>query len=82
MSRVPVHLRGIKIKELREMQRRGTAGGEELATEVLGTRLLASKAVLPYVSSLLIIRKHVEDDCCFRECYMVVVTLMHPCSWF
>jgi len=45
MSRVPVHLRGIKIKELREMQRQGTIGGKQVATEVLGTRLLASKAV-------------------------------------
>lgn len=54
MSRVPMHLRGIKIKELREMQRRGTTEGEQLATEVLGTRLLASKAVPPSIPTMLI----------------------------
>lgn len=40
MSRVPSHLRGIKIKELREMQKRGRE--KQLCTDVLGTRLLAS----------------------------------------
>jgi hypothetical protein len=63
MSRVPVHLRGIKIKELREMQRRGTAGGQEVVTEILGTRLLASKAVLPLqFLTMLMIRKPAEDE--------------------
>jgi hypothetical protein len=64
MSRVPVHFRGIKIKELREMQRRGTAGGQEVAAEVLGTRLLATRAVLPLqaVITMLTIRKLVEDE--------------------
>ena len=42
MSRVPSHLRGIKIKELREMQKRGLAREKQLLTDVLGTRLLAS----------------------------------------
>lgn len=41
MSRVPSHLRNIKIKELREMQKRGVAPQKQLA-DVLGTRLLAS----------------------------------------
>ena len=41
MSRVPLHLRTIKIKELREMQKRGVAPQKQLA-DVLGTRLLAS----------------------------------------
>jgi hypothetical protein len=63
MSRVPVHFRGIKIKELREMQRRGTAGGQEVVAEVLGTRLLATRAVLPLqVITMLTIRKLVEDE--------------------
>ena len=42
MSRVPSHLRGIKIKELREMQKRGVAREKQLLVDVLGTRLLAS----------------------------------------
>jgi hypothetical protein len=42
MSRVPSHLRGIKIKELREMQKRGITREKQLLTDVLGTRLLAS----------------------------------------
>jgi Nbl1 / Borealin N terminal len=42
MSRVPSHLRGIKIKELREMQKRGVAREKQLVADVLGTRLLAS----------------------------------------
>ncbi len=41
MARVPGHLRKIKIKELREMQKRGAAPQKQLA-DVLGTRLLAS----------------------------------------
>jgi hypothetical protein len=42
LSRVPSHLRGIKIKELRDMQKRGVAREKQLFTDVLGTRLLAS----------------------------------------
>src|SRR5438270_11908167 len=41
MARVPGHLRKIKIKELREMQKRGAAPQKQLS-DVLGTRLLAS----------------------------------------
>jgi Nbl1 / Borealin N terminal len=42
MSRVPSHLRGIKIKELRDMQKGGVGREKQLYTDVLGTRLLAS----------------------------------------
>jgi len=42
MSRVPSHLRGIKIKELREMQKRGETREKQMFTDVMGTRLLAS----------------------------------------
>lgn len=42
MSRVPSHLRGVKIRELREMQKRGQSKEKQLYTEVMGTRLLAS----------------------------------------
>lgn len=42
MSRVPSQLRGIKIKELREMQKTGTTRGKQVYADVLGTRLLAS----------------------------------------
>ena len=42
MSRVPSHLRGVKIKELREMQKRGIVREKQLLADVLGTRLLAS----------------------------------------
>ena len=42
MSRVPSHLRGIKIKELREMQKSGLTREKQLYRDVLGTRLLAS----------------------------------------
>lgn len=41
MARVPGPLRKIKIKELRDMQKRGAAPQKQLA-DVLGTRLLAS----------------------------------------
>jgi len=42
MSRVPSQLRGIKIKELREMQKSGVTREKQLFADVLGTRLLAS----------------------------------------
>src|SRR5271170_3987248 len=42
MSRVPLQLRGIKIKELREMQKSGMIREKQLYADVLGTRLLAS----------------------------------------
>ena len=42
MSRVPSQLRGIKIKELREMQKSGITREKQLYADVLGTRLLAS----------------------------------------
>ena len=42
MSRIPSHLRGIKIKDLREMQKRGMSKEKQLYSDVLGTRLLAS----------------------------------------
>ena len=42
MSRVPSHLRGIKIKELRDMQKRGVVREKQLLADVLGTRLLAT----------------------------------------
>jgi len=42
MSRIPSHLRNIKIKELRELQKRGMSREKQLVTDVLGTRLLAS----------------------------------------
>jgi hypothetical protein len=42
MSRIPLHLRGLKIKELREMQKCGLAREKQLYADVLGTRLLAS----------------------------------------
>jgi hypothetical protein len=42
MGRVPSHLRGIKIRELRDMQKRGPLKEKQLYTEVMGTRLLAS----------------------------------------
>jgi hypothetical protein len=42
MSRVPSQLRGIKIKELREMQKSGMTREKQLYSDVLGTRLLAS----------------------------------------
>lgn len=42
MSRIPSHLRNIKIKELRELQKRGISRDKQLVTDVLGTRLLAS----------------------------------------
>lgn len=42
MSRVPSHLRGIKIKELRELQKRGVTREKQLLADVMGTRLLGS----------------------------------------
>jgi hypothetical protein len=42
LSRVPTYLRGIKIKELRQMQRNGVAHEKQVYTDVLGTRLLSS----------------------------------------
>ena len=42
MSRVPSQLRGIKIKDLREMQKSGVMREKQLYADVLGTRLLAS----------------------------------------
>jgi hypothetical protein len=42
MSRIPSHLRGIKIKELREMHKRGMGREKQLLTDVLETRLLSS----------------------------------------
>jgi len=42
MMRIPSHLKGIKIKELREMHKRGMSREKQLVTDVLGTRLLAS----------------------------------------
>jgi hypothetical protein len=42
MSRIPSHLRSIKIKELRELQKHGISREKQVVTEVLGTRLLAS----------------------------------------
>ena len=42
MSRVPSHLRGIKIRELREMQKRGQSKEKQLYAEVVGTKLLSS----------------------------------------
>jgi len=42
MSRIPSHLRSIKIKELRELQKHGMSREKQIVTEVLGTRLLAS----------------------------------------
>src|SRR5437762_8031919 len=68
MSRVPSHLRGIKIKELREMQKRGVAREKQLFTDVMGTRLLASASrptLKRYFDSLLTsvtIRKPSEDE--------------------
>ena len=42
MSRIPLHFRSIKIKELREMQKRGLPREKQLYADVLGTKLLAS----------------------------------------
>ena len=72
VMRVPSHLRTIKIKELREMQKRGVTQQKQLA-DVLGTRLLASasrpalKRYQPSLSHVSIVagpdcRKPSEDE--------------------
>jgi Nbl1 / Borealin N terminal len=42
IGRIPSHFRTIKIRELRELQKRGISREKQLVMDVFGTRLLAS----------------------------------------